>query len=144
MSDEKILADILAASNACAKYQREPAGRDRWQTPAELKASGAGDCEDFAIDAMARLEGLPGHARLGWCLRLDSGKKIGHMVCLYHDGADQWVLDVNSDAPCLLSERPDLEVVMELDTDGVYFRHEVKPVSLIPEWANVLMRKSKE
>ena len=30
-------------------YRREPAGRERWQTPAETAALGAGDCEDLSI-----------------------------------------------------------------------------------------------
>ena len=134
------LADILAASNACARYVPERLGRDRWQTPAELWAAGAGDCEDFAIDAWQRLReaGLP--ARLGWCFRQDADRKRSHMVCL----CQGWVLDVNADAVCRLSERPDLEIVMELDADGVHIGTDVKPVSLIPEWADVLKRIAKE
>jgi len=134
----EIVDGIFAACNACAKYEQEPQGRDRWQTPAELKASGAGDCEDFAIAYWRHLKdaGLP--ARLAWCFRKDDRRR-SHMVCLCMDD-DPWVLDVAVDAVCRLSERPDLEVIMELDTDGVHVGGAVKPVQLIPEWAGVLER----
>ena len=124
MSDENNelarLSAIHAASNACARYRREAAGRDVWQTPTELAASGVGDCEDFAIDAMFRVIKFHYVARLGCCRRSDDQL---HMVCLaYSPGttADPWVLDVVADAVCRLSERQDLELIYELGLAGIY------------------------
>lgn len=133
------LQDILAASNACARYEREQG--DVWQTPAELAASGKGDCEDFAIDAWARADGYT--ARLAWCLRQDADARRSHMVCMIYEDSDPWVLDVNADAVCRLSERPDLVVVLEMDAAGVYIRGVSKPVSTIQQWADVLKRMEK-
>ena len=114
------LSAIFAANKSCARYQREAAGRDVWQTPAELAASGVGDCEDFAIDAMFRVihAKLPGTALVGYCVRNDSQ---AHMACLYYplEAADPWVLDVAVDAVCRLSERPDLKVLFELGVDVI-------------------------
>ena len=137
------LSAIHSASNACARYRREPAGRDVWQTPAELAASGVGDCEDFAIDAMFRVLNpwAPNVAMLGCCLR-DDGQM--HMVCLvysYQTTADPWVLDVAVDAVCRLSERQDLTLIYELGMAGVYVMGElVGGVGHNAMWKDVLAR----
>lgn len=134
---------IHTASNACARYEHEPAGGDVWQTPAELAESGVGDCEDFAIDALWRIRaaGLPGMGHLGFCRRSDS---VMHMVCLYYppEAADPWVLDVAVDAVCRLSERPDLTVIFTLGVDGIFGRdgRTLADVEQVPPWAGVLRR----
>ena len=140
------LQAILTASNTCARYEREPPGRDMWQTPAELARSGVGDCEDFALDAMFRVTWaeLPGTARVGYCFRSDNQ---AHMVCLYrppHE-ADPWVLDVAVGDVCRLSERPDLVVVYELGVDGIFVQNgKVGPVARNAMWAAVLARMADE
>jgi predicted transglutaminase-like cysteine proteinase len=135
------LSAIHAASNACARYQRESGGRDVWQTPAELAASGVGDCEDFAIDAMFRTINAGMSARIGCCRRSDDQM---HMVCMvYGSFTDPWVLDVAVDAVCRLSDRPDLELVYELGVDGVYVGGKrVGGVERNALWAGVLERMS--
>jgi hypothetical protein len=40
------------------RYQREPRGRERWQTASETRASGIGDCEDLVIARVAELREL--------------------------------------------------------------------------------------
>jgi predicted transglutaminase-like cysteine proteinase len=140
MFDVVDLQAILSESNACARYERERDGGDVWQTPAELSASGAGDCEDFAIDAWARAKAAGYTARVAWCLRQDADARRSHMVCLVREDADPWVLDVVADAVCRLSERPDLAVVLEMDDAGVYIRDVRRPVSTIQQWADVLGR----
>ena len=142
MTPHSQLLAILDASNTCARYEREPSGRDTWQTPAELAASGVGDCEDFAIDAMFRViqAKLPGTVRLGCCVRSDNQ---AHMVCLYYplEATDPWVLDVVADDVCRLSERPDLAVLYELGVDGVFVRGgKAGPASQNAMWAAVLAR----
>ena len=146
MTSYSQLLAILDASNTCARYEREPSGRDTWQTPAELAASGVGDCEDFAIDAMFRVirAELPGVARLGCCARSDNQV---HMVCLYYplEATDPWVLDIAVDDVCRLSERPDLTVLFELGVDGIYVeRGKVGPASQNAMWASVLTRMADE
>ena len=140
------LLAIMDASNTCARYEREPPGRDMWQTPAELAASGVGDCEDFAIDAMFRVirAELPGTVRLGYCARSDNQ---AHMVCLYCplEATDPWVLDVVADDVSRLSERPDLTVVFELGVDGMFVRgSKVGTVRQSAMWAAVLARMADE
>ena len=138
---QEALQAIHTASNACARYQHEPKGGDVWQTPFELAQSGAGDCEDFAIDALFRIRasGLPGRARLACCAR---GSDI-HMVCIYHPlgAVSPWVLDVAADAVSRLYERADLTVLYELGIDGVYLMGRRRgPVDHCAPWADVLRR----
>ncbi len=143
MSDEHDelaqLSAIFAANKSCARYQREPAGRDVWQTPAELAASGVGDCEDFAIDAMFRVINAGMTARLGCWWRSDGQM---HMVCLvYGEAKDPWVLDVAVDAVCRLSERPDITPIYELGMAGVYVMGKlVGGVGQNAMWKDVLER----
>lgn len=134
------LQAIHTASNTCARYERELDGKDVWQTPQELAASGVGDCEDFAIDAWARATAAGYKARLAWCLRQDADARRSHMVCLVHDCPDPMVLDVVADAVCRLSERPDLVVVLEMDAEGVYIRGMRRQTSTMEPWAAVLSR----
>lgn len=96
------LRTVLATVNASARYQREPGCEDRWQTPDELRRSGAGDCEDFAIAYWCGLRGAWPAVRLA-CL-LFEGRRDPHMVCL----AGEWVLDVLADAPYRLGDRSDV------------------------------------
>ena len=146
MTPHTQLQAILDASNTCARYEREPPGRDTWQTPAELAASGVGDCEDFAIDAMIRAiqAKFPGTARLGCCARSDNQ---AHMVCLYYplETTDPWVLDVAADDVCRLSERPDMTVLYELGVDGIFVQgSKAGPASQNAMWAAVLARMADE
>ena len=124
MTEHEQLSAILAASNGCARYKHEPDGADVWRTPAELAESGVGDCEDFAIDALFRIQaaGLPGTARLGCCAIGSGGNGLMHMVCLYRpaEGDDPWVLDVAIDYLLRLSERHHLTVMYELGLDGIF------------------------
>ena len=142
------LRDILSASNTCARYEREPPGRDTWQTPAKLAASGVGDCEDFAIDAMFRViqAGLEGEVSLG-CFTRGSNVIEMHMVCLYlpPQEADPWVLDVVADDVCRLSERPDLKEVYRLDQHGIFVGgRRVGGAADVAPWAAVMARMAGE
>ena len=138
---QEVLQAIHTASNACARYQREPSGSDVWQTPFELAKSGVGDCEDFAIDALFRIRaaGLPGTVRLACCAR---GSDI-HMVCVYRPigVVYHYVLDVAADAVSKMYQRSDLVVLYELGLDGIYVMgRRVGPAEQCAPWANVLRR----
>lgn len=127
---------VHAAINATHRYQREPAGLDVWQTPAEFDDTGVGDCEDFAIAYWHALRDAPGRAYVAWCWR---GREA-HMVCLYYQpgDTDPQVLDVAVDAVCGLSERPDLRVVVRFNRDGVWLG--LTPAIAAPSrlWTDVL------
>ncbi len=133
-------------------YQREPPGRDAWQTPAEFDAAHTGDCEDFAIAYWHALRFHPGQARIAWCRLAAPGAGYAghdswpHMVCLYRppDSTDPLVLDVAVDAVCPLSERPDLTVAFEFDAHGLYAGESMRPPGQLESWARVLARMATE
>ena len=106
MTPEQVHSTI----NSAHTYRREPLGRDDWKTPAEFDADGFGDCEDFAIAYFFAVGGRTRGARLAWCLAPES-----HMVCLINDSSDPLVLDVLADAPYRLSEKPELQVIIQFD-----------------------------
>lgn len=133
------IAALQARINAAHRYRRELPGRDTWQTPAEFDAAGVGDCEDFALAYWYALRGWSGHPRLACCLRAD---RQAHMVCLYYPpgATDPQVLDVAADAVSLLSERPDLVVLFELDAHGLHSSGGTFPLAQAAPWARVLGR----
>lgn len=65
--------------------------RDYWQTPEEFKASGCGDCEDFAIAKFFDLYNSGYKPWLVYCFC----RSYGHMVV----AVDSYILDVYSTLP---------------------------------------------
>jgi len=65
------------------RYQREPAGREQWQTAPEVLRAGVGDCEDLAAwrAAELRMLGIPARAEV-----VRTGPKKFHAVVMYPDG----------------------------------------------------------
>ena len=133
------IESVFASINEAYHYQPEAPGRDEWRTPAEFRAAGGGDCEDFAIAYWYALRHTAGRARLAWCWR--NGRQA-HMVCLHFAPGenDPLVLDVAVDAVCRLSERPDLTIQFELDADGFYWKGKKYPVEMSKQWANLQSR----
>lgn len=134
----EVLRRVLAQVNARARYQHEPAGRDCWQTPAQLYAAGTGDCEDFAIAYWAALRGTEPPPRLA-CL-LFSHRVEPHMVCQ----AGDWTLDVLADRPYRLSERGDLVAIAytlgEADGQPVGWANGSGPLLGFARWNDVWRR----
>ena len=131
--------EVHSRINTTHTYQREPPGRDVWQTPQEFDASGVGDCEDFVIAYWHALQSEPGRTRLAVCRRSDNEM---HMVCLHWDadGFGPWVLDVAADAVCELRDRDDLTMIFEFDQHGLYCGDSMRPASQMARWADVLAR----
>jgi hypothetical protein len=75
-------AKLVPVTRFC-RYRREPAGREHWQTAAEMQASRLADCEDLSGYEGARLQVIGLHrvtvdletTSLGW-----------HVVCKLPDG----------------------------------------------------------
>lgn len=124
------LTEINDRVNAAIEYQGEPAGEDHWQTPAESRELGTGDCEDIAIAKYIELRAAGIQAELCYCIwtnpapqpvKLINGrermvnKKTPHMVCMV--GAlvlDNIVTEVRA-----MDERPDLEPVYAISHRGL-------------------------
>lgn len=54
-SNRRVGGALPALYESGVRYEREPPGRERWLTIAELYASGIGDCEDLAAARVAEL-----------------------------------------------------------------------------------------
>lgn len=65
------------------RYQREPRGREVWQTFDQIIRAGVGDCEDLAAwrAAELRMAGIPARA-----VAVRTGPKMFHAVVRYPDG----------------------------------------------------------
>lgn len=103
---------------------------NRWSAPDELRASGQGDCEDFAIAKyFALLEaGIPvRRLRIGYALVQLGGGELWrpHMVLAYlgsdEDAASQpLILDSLISEIRPASRRPDLRLVFTFGLDGLW------------------------
>lgn len=126
---------------------------DHWATPDELRARGAGDCEDYAIAKYFAL------LDAGWSaaqLRLVVVRLVlgggelwqPHMVLAYlpslSTAGDEQILDNVLDEIRPLSRRPDLRVLISFNQDGVWAGLDRGPPArearqIVP-WARVLER----
>lgn len=75
-------APALYASGV--RYQREPRGREQWQTAPQVLRAGFGDCEDLAAwrAAELRIQGIPAKATV-----IRTGPKMFHAVVQHPDGS---------------------------------------------------------
>lgn len=132
------LRRVLTQVNANARYRQEPVGRDCWQTPDELRASGFGDCEDFAIAYWAALRSADIDARLV-CVAFEQQSEA-HMVCQ----AGDWTLDVLADTPYRMSERDDLVAIVyalgEADGKPMAWLNGSRPLHGFWRWTDVWTR----
>lgn len=131
------LCNTLTKVNGLARYQHEPGRRDHWQTPAELYASGRGDCEDFAIAYWYELRDTLPAPHIA-CLLSDHGEP--HMVCV----SGRWVLDVLADEPYQLKQRRDVLCVAytlgEAHGCPVTWVEWVRRATPLAKWADVWRR----
>lgn len=103
---------------------------NRWSSPDELRRSGRGDCEDFAIAKyFALLEaGIPvQRLRIGYALVQLGGGDLWrpHMVLAYlgsdgGDGLQPLILDTLISEIRPASRRPDLRLVFSFGLDGLW------------------------
>lgn len=102
---------------------------DYWATPAETLAKKRGDCEDYAILKRALLlkEGIK--SRLGYGVILHkNGKSEKHMIDIIVIDGVEYALDNFNPDILKLSERKDLSIVVQFDTENVY--RDGKPVKI--------------
>lgn len=109
--------------NETVRYQsdRDNVGmRDYWQSPLETLASGAGDCEDYAVAKYVTLRqlGLPAERLHLAVVRTDANEM--HAVTLATPGAglDPMVLDNQRLFPVALSRRSDLTPIYRVNEAG--------------------------
>ena len=150
------LDDLNAGVNRQAAHLPDSdTGRlDQWATPTELAARGAGDCEDFAIAKYfalvaagwppARLRIVYGRLRFGggevWRAHValvvlpEAGEPIGAAV----------VLDSVIDEVRPLSRRPDLQVRLSFNQDGLWAGLDRGPAARearrLRPWARVMQQ----
>ena len=150
------LDDLNAGVNRQAVHLPDTdTGRtDEWATPAELAARGAGDCEDFAIAKYfalvgagvppARLRIVYGRLQFGggdvWRPHValvvlpEAGEPIGAAV----------VLDSVIDEVRPLSRRPDLQVRLSFNQDGLWAGLDRGPAARearrLRPWARVMQQ----
>lgn len=99
------LAQVNSDVNTAWKYQREE--KDHWQSPNEMMASGAGDCEDFAILKRAIIG--RGEIIIGRDVLLG-----GNHAVLFVDGV---VLDCTHDKILTPEEMPHFTPIMGMDSE---------------------------
>lgn len=97
------IGEVNSDINHSWKYQREE--RDHWQSPNEMMASGAGDCEDFAILKRAFIG--RGEIIIGYDNILG-----GNHAVLYVDGV---VLDCTHDGLLRPEEMPHFKPIMGMN-----------------------------
>ena len=152
------LGDLNAGVNRQAIHLPDTdAGRgDQWATPAELAASGAGDCEDFAIAKYFALVGAgvpPERLRIVYGrLQVGAGDvwrpHVALVVLPEASGSigTAAVLDSVIDEVRPLSRRPDLQVRLSFNQDGVWAGPDRAPAARgagrLRPWAQVLSRWS--
>jgi predicted transglutaminase-like cysteine proteinase len=126
---------------------------DRWSSPLETLAKGAGDCEDFAIAKYFGLLalGMPAHKlRLVYARAHTGGGPRAHMVLAYHadPGADPLILDnlVGDVRPA--SRRPDLSPVFSFNSEGLWTGAAAAssgdPVERLSRWREILAKARAE
>ena len=126
---------------------------DRWDSPIELLARGAGDCEDYAIAKYFSLiaAGVP-PARLRMVyVRVDQGGVVRpHMVLAYYPqpDAEPLILD-NLDAEIRpASVRRDLSPVFSFNAEGLWQgtgpQAAGDPVARLSRWRDVLAKARAE
>ncbi len=86
--------DFLTFAAVYASDEQHYGKKDYWATPTELIATGAGDCEDFALARYASLRQIgipPEQLQLAYVKRGEEA----HMVLLYREksGGEPWVMD---------------------------------------------------
>lgn len=127
---------VNMAVNQLVVY-RADAAADRWATPCETLARGAGDCEDFAITKFYLLldrEALrsDGDLRLlytRFAAPVGVSGPVPHMVALARRPfVDPWVLDCLNPLLVRLSQRDDLEPVFSFDEVTLWPAAEVSPL----------------
>ncbi len=95
---------------------------DYWATPSEFLASGAGDCEDYAIAKYFTLKelGVP-VSRLRLVYARTWKSNVPHMVLAYYaaPGAEPLILDSLEGSIARASDRPDLIPVYTFNDDFV-------------------------
>jgi predicted transglutaminase-like cysteine proteinase len=89
--------------------------KDYWATPDELFERGAGDCEDVAIAKYLILKQFNIKTKLAYVFK----DKQPHMVCLYHDGLKEIVLDFPEKATLEWFESG-LDLVFTFDEASLY------------------------
>lgn len=151
------LDEVNQALNHRIVYAEDQAtwGRaDHWATPDETRAQGAGDCEDYAIAKYFALRavGVPAQQlRLVYVRVLVGGSGDlwrPHVVLAYlpagADAGDARILDNLLDEIRPLSRRPDLQVLISFNTDGVWPGLErgrpARAADRIRPWAQMLQR----
>ena len=129
---------------------------DYWATPLEMLASGAGDCEDFAIGKYFTLLALKvpmDMLKITYVKASIPPPNNSHMVLTYFatPGAMPLVLDNLNPEIKPASERPDLAPVYSFNGQGLWLAKERasgKSVaggsSGISMWSNMLSRMGKE
>ena len=154
-TDRAVAAEALPDTNAAvnrASAHLPDAVTDDWATPTELRARGAGDCEDFAIAKYFALlaQGLPpSRLRLAYVrLQLGGGAVWQPHVVLVVLPSDDApidtaeVLDSVLDDVRPLARRPDLDVRMSFNADGLWpglaRGPAARPPAQLRRWARVL------
>lgn len=126
---------------------------DRWDSPVELLARGAGDCEDYAIAKYFSLiaAGVP-PARLRMVyVRADQGGVVrAHMVLAYYaqPGAEPLILDNLEPEIRSASARRDLSPVFSFNAEGLWQgtgpQAAGDPVARLSRWRDVLAKARAE
>ena len=127
---------------------------DYWETPFELMAVGAGDCEDFAVAKYFALRSLgldDDKLRLMYVRARTGTLNQAHMVLTYYPipDAEPLVLDnlVNDILPA--SARQDLEPVYSFNGQGLWrakvrgLGQSIRQDSSLPQWQQLLERIEK-
>ncbi|WP_217631361.1 transglutaminase-like cysteine peptidase [Microbulbifer yueqingensis] len=125
---------------------------DYWATPAEFLATGAGDCEDYALAKLFSLylAGTPlSRLRLMYVEALPQGEP--HMVLLYTpEGGEPLVLDNLNGEILPASARTDLRPVYSFNGAGLWLNNQPGGEKPVPRyrgsrlWDNVVARMRRE
>jgi predicted transglutaminase-like cysteine proteinase len=94
---------------------------DYWATPAEMLATNAGDCEDYAIGKYFTLIALgvdPGKLKITYVIAINEA----HMVLTYYSQPDAVPLVLDNLIPQIrpADRRPDLRPVYAFNGDGMW------------------------
>ncbi|MCY1212498.1 Bacterial transglutaminase-like cysteine proteinase BTLCP [compost metagenome] len=126
--------------------------RDYWATPVETLASGAGDCEDFALAkyfTLLQLGVAPDKLRITYARALELNQ--AHMVVTYYEtpDAEPLILDNLVDDILPASRRKDLALRYAFDAQGLYAMKgstlkRVGNTAELPIWQGLLARMERE
>jgi predicted transglutaminase-like cysteine proteinase len=100
---------------------------DYWATPIEFLATGAGDCEDFAIAKFFTLKTMGvGESKLNITYVKALSYNIHHMVLTYYPepGAEPLVLDNLVESINPAGKRPDLLPIFSFNGTGLWLAKE--------------------